>query len=57
MTKTATEILQKVRECLFSSEFKDLCRTSEKHFTRRRVFSCPIIIVFIANLVTGLWTK
>jgi len=51
MTKTTADILKKVREFLFTQEFRDACRTSKRHFTRSRIFSFPILVVMIVNLL------
>ncbi|CDZ79597.1 Transposase DDE domain protein [Candidatus Rubidus massiliensis] len=50
MKKRSHEILEKCRELLLSTTFKNACRSSEKDFSRNRILRFPLLIVFILNL-------
>jgi hypothetical protein len=50
--KTGLESIGAVKEVLFFDDFKEMCRTHAKYFTRQRVLRFPEVVVFLLNMLT-----
>lgn len=49
--KKASYIFGIMKKHLYSTEFLEICRTNSCDFTRKRFFTCQILILFILNLL------
>lgn len=49
--KKTSYIFGIIKERLHSPEFFNVCRVSRADFTRNRILTCPIIVLFILNLL------
>ncbi len=50
--KTGLEIIEVMKAVLFSEHLKETCRTKAKYFTRKRVLTFPVVVVFLLNMLT-----
>jgi hypothetical protein len=46
------EIVGAVKEVLFSDHLKKTCRTKPTYFTRQRILTFPVVVVFLLNMLT-----
>jgi PAS domain-containing protein len=46
------EIIESLKRVLHAQEFKEQCRKKRTDFTRKRVLTFPVLVVFLMNLLT-----